>query len=83
LCADGLSDYQIEVPSSDSRHADAGGGFGLFDLPVPPYIVVPSVVAEGALTLWLLAMGVNNIPWTQQNERGNPSSIGKRFGEVD
>jgi hypothetical protein len=34
-----------------------------------PYIVVPGVVAEGALTLWLLLMGVNNIRWREQDER--------------
>jgi Domain of unknown function (DUF4386) len=35
-----------------------------------PYIVVPSVVAEGSLTLWLLVMGVNIQRWREQNERG-------------
>jgi hypothetical protein len=35
-----------------------------------PYIVVPGVVGEGSLTLWLLVMGVNNIRWREQDERG-------------
>jgi hypothetical protein len=34
-----------------------------------PYIVVPGVVGEGSLTLWLLVMGVNNIRWREQDER--------------
>jgi hypothetical protein len=34
-----------------------------------PDIVVPGVVGEGALTLWLLVMGVNNIRWREQDER--------------
>jgi hypothetical protein len=38
-----------------------------------PYIVVPGVVGEGSLTLWLLVMGVNNIRWREQNERGASS----------
>jgi Domain of unknown function (DUF4386) len=35
-----------------------------------PYIVVPGVVGEGSLTLWLLVMGVNNMRWKEQDERG-------------
>jgi hypothetical protein len=35
-----------------------------------PYIVVPGVVGEGSLTLWLLVMGVNNERWREQNEGG-------------
>jgi hypothetical protein len=35
-----------------------------------PYIVVPGVIGEGSLTLWLLVMGVNNIRWREQAERG-------------
>jgi hypothetical protein len=35
-----------------------------------PYIVVPGVVGEGSLTLWLLVMGVNIQRWREQNERG-------------
>lgn len=34
-----------------------------------PYIVVPGVLAEGSLTLWLLVMGVNIQRWKEQNER--------------
>lgn len=35
-----------------------------------PYIVVPAVVGEASLTLWLLVMGVNNMRWTEQDELG-------------
>jgi hypothetical protein len=35
-----------------------------------PYIVVPGIVAEGSLTLWLIVIGVNNIRWRKQDERG-------------
>jgi hypothetical protein len=35
-----------------------------------PYIVVPGVVGEGSLTLWLLVMGVNNMRWREQDQRG-------------
>jgi hypothetical protein len=38
-----------------------------------PYIVVPGVVGEGSLTLWLLVMGVNNIRWSEQDQRGASS----------
>jgi hypothetical protein len=31
-----------------------------------PYIVVPGVVGEGSLALWLVVMGVNAGRWTQQ-----------------
>jgi hypothetical protein len=31
-----------------------------------PYILVPGVVGEGALTLWLMLVGVNAERWTQQ-----------------
>jgi hypothetical protein len=34
-----------------------------------PYIVVPGVIGEGFLTLWLLVMGVNNMRWREQDER--------------
>ena len=33
-----------------------------------PWIVVPAVVGEGALTLWLVVMGVNVARWKQQNQ---------------
>jgi hypothetical protein len=36
-----------------------------------PYIVVPGVLGEGSLTLWLLLMGVHNQRWREQNERGS------------
>jgi hypothetical protein len=31
-----------------------------------PYIVLPGVVGEGSLTLWLLFIGVNTHRWTEQ-----------------
>jgi Domain of unknown function (DUF4386) len=31
-----------------------------------PYILVPGVVGEGSLTLWLILVGVNTERWTQQ-----------------
>jgi hypothetical protein len=34
-----------------------------------PYIVVPGVVGEGSLTLWLIVMGVNNARWKEVYER--------------
>jgi Domain of unknown function (DUF4386) len=34
-----------------------------------PYIVVPGVLGEGSLTLWLLTMGVNNMRWREQDAR--------------
>jgi Domain of unknown function (DUF4386) len=34
-----------------------------------PYILIPGVLGEGSLTLWLLVMGVNNIRWTELDER--------------
>jgi hypothetical protein len=38
-----------------------------------PYIVVPGVIGEGSLTLWLLFKGVNNERWKVQQERGRTS----------
>jgi uncharacterized membrane protein (DUF485 family) len=38
-----------------------------------PYIVVPGVLGEGSLTLWLLFKGVNNERWQEQKERGRTS----------
>jgi hypothetical protein len=32
-----------------------------------PYIVIPGVVGEGSLTLWLLVMGVNSERWKEQD----------------
>ena len=31
-----------------------------------PYIFAPGILGEGALTLWLLAMGVNAERWNEQ-----------------
>jgi hypothetical protein len=31
-----------------------------------PYVLVPGVVGEGSLTLWLILVGVNGERWTQQ-----------------
>jgi hypothetical protein len=33
-----------------------------------PYIFAPGVLGEGALTLWLLAMGVNTARWNEQSD---------------
>jgi hypothetical protein len=48
-------------------------GPGLADLSVPPlalalspYILAPGVLGEGALTLWLLAAGVDASRWREQ-----------------
>jgi hypothetical protein len=51
----------------------AGGGYLIFLRPSLgdrlffPYIVVPGVLGEGSLTLWLLVMGVNNMRWKEQD----------------
>ncbi|NNM61220.1 MAG: DUF4386 domain-containing protein [Steroidobacteraceae bacterium] len=34
------------------------------------YIVIPCVLGEGYLTLWLLVIGVNNMRWKEQDEVG-------------
>ena len=53
--------------------AVAGGAYLVFLWPALgsrlffPWIVVPAVVGEGALTLWLLIMGVNVARWNQQD----------------
>ena len=44
-----------------------------------PYIVIPAVLGEGALTLWLLTMGVNVEKWRQQQAS---ASIGKKKNPV-
>jgi hypothetical protein len=50
----------------------AGFGYLIFIWPplgdrlFVPYIVVPGVVGEGSLTLWLILVGVNAGRWTQQ-----------------
>ena len=33
-----------------------------------PWIVVPAVIGEASLTLWLLIMGVNTARWQQQDQ---------------
>jgi hypothetical protein len=54
----------------------AGVGYSMFLWPSLgdrlffPYIVVPGVLGEGSLTLWLLVMGVNNVRWKEQDELG-------------
>jgi hypothetical protein len=35
-----------------------------------PYLVIPGVVGEGSLTLWLLVMGVNAQRWKKQSGAG-------------
>jgi len=53
----------------------AGSGYLIFLWPTLgerlffPYIVVPGIVGEGSLTLWLLAKGVNNERWRGQAGR--------------
>lgn len=37
-----------------------------------PYILIPGILGEGALTLWLLAMGVNVPRWTEQARAAEP-----------
>lgn len=64
--------------------AVAGGAYLIFLWPAlgsrlfVPWIVVPAVVGEAALTLWLLVMGVNVARWKQQDQvgrRGTPSQL--------
>jgi hypothetical protein len=56
--------------------AVAGGAYLIFLWPALgsrlfiPWIVVPAVVGEASLTLWLLVMGVNSESWTQQDRAG-------------
>jgi len=52
----------------------AGGAYLIFLWPAlgarlfVPWIVVPAVVGEASLTLWLLIMGVNSARWNQQDQ---------------
>jgi hypothetical protein len=39
-----------------------------------PYIVVPAVLGEGSMTLWLLVMGVNAERWNRQASRPTQSA---------
>jgi hypothetical protein len=39
-----------------------------------PFILVPGVVGEGSLTLWLLLVGVNAERWTQRASSAGPAS---------
>src|ERR1700753_1369989 len=54
--------------------AIAGGAYLIFLRPAlgarlfVPWIVVPAVVGEASLTLWLLIMGVNSARWNQQDQ---------------
>jgi hypothetical protein len=44
-----------------------------------PFILVPGVVGEGSLTLWLLLVGVNAERWTQRASAAGPASQAGRF----
>ena len=52
----------------------AGGAYLIFFWPALgkrlfiPWIVVPAVIGEGSLTLWLIAMGVRADKWQQQDD---------------
>ena len=54
--------------------AGAGGAYLIFLWPAlgshlfVPWIVVPAVVGEASLTLWLLIMGVNSARWKLQDQ---------------
>jgi hypothetical protein len=37
-----------------------------FEANLLPYILMPGLIAEGSLTLWLLVKGVNVQPWEEQ-----------------
>jgi hypothetical protein len=37
-----------------------------FAAQIPPYVMLPSLIGEGSLTLWLLVMGVNAVKWREQ-----------------
>jgi Domain of unknown function (DUF4386) len=43
-----------------------------------PYILIPGGVAEGLLTLWLLAAAVNGERWTQQRSARRSACLGGR-----
>jgi hypothetical protein len=43
-----------------------------------PYILVPGLVGEGSLTLWLIFVGVNSERWTQQASANSPSMARRR-----
>ena len=54
--------------------AVAGGGYLIFLWPAlgsrlfVPWIVVPAVVGEASLTLWLLIKGVDSVRWDQEDQ---------------
>ena len=58
--------------------AVAGGAYLIFLWPALgsrlfiPWIVVPAIVGEASLTLWLLIMGVNSSRWNQQVQVTQP-----------
>ena len=60
--------------------AVAGGAYLIFLWPALgsrlfiPWIVVPAVVGEASLTLWLLIMGVNVARWKQQDQVARASA---------
>lgn len=60
--------------------AFAGFGWLTFVSPslahtLSPYNMLPGVVAEGLLTLWLLVMGVNSQRWTDQAAASVPAPV--------
>jgi len=58
----------------------AGSGWLTFLSPplakyLSPYILLPGILGEGVLTLWLLVAGVNEPRWKEQaSAAGNPRS---------
>ena len=68
-----MSDSQIDFPASDSGCADGERRFGLltfvsrqFGNQLSPYQYIAAGLAEGLLTLWVLAVGVNVVRWREQ-----------------
>ena len=41
-----------------------------FAAQIPPYVMLTSLIGEGALALWLLVMGVNAAKWKEQAKTG-------------
>jgi hypothetical protein len=43
-----------------------------------PYIMLPGLIAEGSLALWLFVAGVNVLKWQRQGQLMEPSAYGDR-----